>query len=191
MILQNRILYWFREDLSINGNKALHAALTQCDVLIPVYCFDPREFACLHQKGRSESSIIDLIDRVSFLRQNLQKSGSNLLVVNDHIEKIIPSLARVLNVSSVVADYYNEGTTMNTDPIALFRNQKAMEVMNLLRMHSIPVNFISQGTAEIPHYYSVPNFPEINVGDIPSVQQILDKSSLNLKSAGTKEFHQS
>jgi deoxyribodipyrimidine photolyase len=177
MILQNRILYWFREDLSINGNKALHAALTQCDVLIPVYCFDPREFTCLHHKGRSESSIIDLIDRVSYLRQNLQKSGSNLLVVNDHIEKIIPSLARVLNVSSVVADYYNEGTTMSSDPIALFRNQKAMEVMNLLRMHSIPVNFISQGPAEIPHHYSVPNFPEINVGDIPSVQQILDKSA--------------
>jgi len=35
-------LHWFRCDLRIRDNTALHAATTEADVVIPLFIFDPR-----------------------------------------------------------------------------------------------------------------------------------------------------
>lgn len=44
--MEKRIgILWFRLDLRLHDNEALHDALNHCDEIIPVYIFDERIFA--------------------------------------------------------------------------------------------------------------------------------------------------
>jgi deoxyribodipyrimidine photo-lyase len=38
------ILVWFRKDLRIHDNEILTEAVRKGDRIIPIYCFDPRQF---------------------------------------------------------------------------------------------------------------------------------------------------
>lgn len=139
----NRVLFWFRNHLSIHGNPALQNALSVCTELIPVFCFDPREITVSSDSSMHELAANQLINKVSCLREQLQGKGSNLLIVNNHYERIIPSLARVLSVNEVISDPLLTGNEINHHSIQ-FRNQKAEEVKSLLNMHSIPFNHCYQ-----------------------------------------------
>ncbi|HMT29054.1 MAG TPA: deoxyribodipyrimidine photo-lyase [Bacteroidia bacterium] len=170
---RNRILFWFRENLFLNSNPALYTALVEGNELIPVYCFDPREFLLLPNETLTEDYANQQINNVSLLRHNLQLKGSNLLIVTDPYEKIIPSLARILDVHSVVSDIEAPSGTHTFEKISTFRHQKAMEVKGLLNMHSIPVHFVGchdKVQAETPIF---PTFPEINPGQIPTREHFL------------------
>ncbi|MBK7968192.1 MAG: deoxyribodipyrimidine photo-lyase [Bacteroidetes bacterium] len=46
---ENKILFWFRNDLNIQENNALIEALLLSTELIPVFCFDPRESGLIKQ----------------------------------------------------------------------------------------------------------------------------------------------
>jgi deoxyribodipyrimidine photo-lyase len=37
-------LWWLRQDLRTADNEALEGARRQVDALLPVFCFDPRDF---------------------------------------------------------------------------------------------------------------------------------------------------
>ena len=39
------ILIWYRHDLRLHDHEALGQALKENAQIIPVYCFDPRQFA--------------------------------------------------------------------------------------------------------------------------------------------------
>ena len=41
------LVYWFRSDLRLGDNPALHAACASAGRLLPVYCHDPAEDAAL------------------------------------------------------------------------------------------------------------------------------------------------
>ena len=38
------VLVWFRNDLRLHDNEVLTEAIAKSDLIIPVYCFDPRYF---------------------------------------------------------------------------------------------------------------------------------------------------
>lgn len=177
----NRVLFWFRNNLSINGNSSLQSALHSCTELIPVFCFDPREITVTSEPNMQELTANQLINKVAGLREQLKSKGSNLLVVNNYYERIIPSLSRVLNVNEVISDALQSVNEVNYHTI-LFRNQKAEEVKRLLNMHSIPFNLCNQQypTDQIQSIF--PAFPEINSGQMPSVAQFLGHQSNNLRS---------
>lgn len=166
-----RVLFWFRNHLSIHGNPALENALSVCTELIPVFCFDPREFAVTTDYEKYELIANQLITKVSGLREQLQNKGSNLLIVNNHYERIIPSLARVLSVSEVISDPLLTGNETKLHQSIQFRNQKAQEVKSLLNMHSIPFNYCFQPPQTERLHSFFPGFPEINSGQLPSVHQ--------------------
>jgi len=161
----NRILFWFRENLLLDGHEGLCKTLQESKEIIPVYCFDPREYEIQNCNSR------DFLDQqgtaVSTLRKSLQKRGSNLLVVHNYFEKIIPSLARVLVVNKVVTNELVNEHSFSRKELTEFRNKKALEVQNLLNMHSIPLVFEGPCAPlmELPAVF--PGFPEINPGIIP------------------------
>jgi len=165
----NRILFWFRENLLLEGHVGLCKALQESIEIIPVYCFDPRESKIPH--CNSWDFLHQQSSAVSILRKSLQKRGSNLLVVHDQFEKIIPSLARVLIVNKVVTNELVKNPPAGEMELAEFRNQKALEVQKLLNMHSIPLFFEGPCVpgAELPSVF--PGFPEINPGTIPWEQR--------------------
>ena len=149
----------------LDGHEGLCKSLQESKEIIPVYCFDPREYQIPNCNSR------DFLDQqgtaVSILRNSLQKRGSNLLVVHNHFETIIPSLARVLIVKKVVTNELVNNPSSSRKELTEFRNQKALEVQKLLNMHSIPMVFegLCAPVIELPSVF--PGFPEINPGIIP------------------------
>ncbi len=163
---ENKILFWFRNELNLQENSALVEALFLSTEFIPVFCFDPRESGLI--KPESQSYFSTLVDRVSELRQELRLKGSNLLVVHDRYEKIIPSLARVLGVNQVYTDDVAADYKSSNQELERFRNFKALEVKQLLNMHSIAVHLGSCQRIDVRMPQIFPGFPDVNPGEIPA-----------------------
>ncbi|MDQ3050176.1 MAG: deoxyribodipyrimidine photo-lyase [Bacteroidota bacterium] len=164
----NKILFWFRESLCLEGTGGLCKAVADNSEIIPVFCFDPRERDLVKTSFLSAGYLQDQIRSAAALRNELVKRGSNLLVVAHPYEKIIPSLARVLKVTQVITNQLSEPEISAFPELTAFRNQKAREVSQLLGMHSIPVYFEAPGSQKHHLPASFPRFPEINPGRIPS-----------------------
>jgi deoxyribodipyrimidine photo-lyase len=93
-------IVWFRRDLRLHDNPALTRALTEHELVVPVFCLDRRLLA-----GRHRSS-----PRAAFMRgclveldRNLRAAGSRLVVADQPPERAIPELARELRADAVYA----------------------------------------------------------------------------------------
>ncbi len=100
---KKRILIWYRRDLRLHDHKPMYQALQQKAQVIPVYCFDERQFATTSfgfpKTGAFRAQF--LLESVADLRNSLFQLGSNLIVRRGLPEKIIPSLAQELEISAV------------------------------------------------------------------------------------------
>jgi deoxyribodipyrimidine photo-lyase len=105
-----RILLWFRNDLRLHDHEPLHRAIASGAEIIPVYCFDPRQFGKtafgFPKTGAFRAQF--LLESVTDLRRSLHSLGSDLLICRDHPEFIIPHLASKLAISAVF--YHQEAT---------------------------------------------------------------------------------
>jgi deoxyribodipyrimidine photo-lyase len=100
---EKRILIWYRHDLRLHDHEPMAQALQQKAQIIPVYCFDPRQFA-MTSFGFPKTGVFRaqfLLESVADLRNSLIQRGSNLLIRWGYPEEIIPSLARDLKISAV------------------------------------------------------------------------------------------
>ena len=100
---KKRILIWYRRDLRLHDHKPMYQALQQKAQVIPLYCFDERQFATTSfgfpKTGAFRAQF--LLEAVADLRNSLSKLGSNLIVRQGFPETIIPSLAEELDISAV------------------------------------------------------------------------------------------
>ena len=100
---QKRILIWYRRDLRLHDHEPMYQALQQKAQIIPVYCFDERQFATTSfgfpKTGAFRAQF--LLESVADLRNSLSQLGGNLIVRRGLPEKIIPSLAKELDISAV------------------------------------------------------------------------------------------
>ena len=107
---QQRILIWFRNDLRLHDREAIHQALLAKAQIIPVYCFDERQFATTSfgfpKTGKYRAQF--LLESVTDLRNSLQQLGSNLIVRRGWPEKIISAIAKELKIDFV---YYTQEVT--------------------------------------------------------------------------------
>ena len=96
-------IVWFRSDLRLHDHAALSKATSECTSMLPVYCFDPREFGRskhgYDRTGPFRASF--LIQSVADLRQRLKKAGSDLLVRVGRPEEVIPEVARKIGADAV------------------------------------------------------------------------------------------
>lgn len=108
---KQRILIWFRNDLRLHDHKPIHQAAQAQAQIIPVYCFDQREFEQTSfgfpKTGKYRAKF--LLESVADLKQSLQKLGSNLIIRWGFPEQIIPRLAQELNIDAV--HYHQEVTS--------------------------------------------------------------------------------
>jgi deoxyribodipyrimidine photolyase len=160
MDVAGKILFWFRDpELWKEGSEAGLPKI-DCSELIPIYCFDPREGQLIKKNDFHYQQSL----KVYNLRNQLQQRGSNLLVVYHYYESIIPSIARVLNVTRVMSHEVEKQNTNIPVSLAIFRDQKLNEVRFLLDMHSIPLELESSRDTRVPDIF--PAFPSINPGVI-------------------------
>jgi deoxyribodipyrimidine photo-lyase len=118
-MVASRILLWYRNDLRLHDHEPLHLAWFQKAEIIPLYCFDPRQFNKTSYgflktgKFRAKfllESVADLRQQWrSLLRNSSHHAGLNDLIVRrGYPEEVIPQLAEALNISAV---YYHSEVT--------------------------------------------------------------------------------
>ncbi|KAJ6955982.1 hypothetical protein NC652_007168 [Populus alba x Populus x berolinensis] len=98
-------IVWFRNDLRVHDNECLNSANNDSMSVLPVYCFDPRDY------GKSSSGFDKtgpyranfLIESVSDLRKNLQARGSDLVVRVGRPETVLVELAKAIGADAVYA----------------------------------------------------------------------------------------
>lgn len=89
-----RGLVWFRNDLRLHDNEALHLATQQCDELLCVYFIDPRELAET-QYGFTKTGpyrLHFLLETLHQLNASLQAIGGELAVQVSAPEIMLPQL---------------------------------------------------------------------------------------------------
>jgi deoxyribodipyrimidine photo-lyase len=93
--MAQRIVYWFRNDLRLTDNEAFMAATLAAKEVIPVFVFDPRQFAYT-KLGFRRTSVLRaqfLIKAVTNLRSKLREKGGDLLIRIGEPEDIVAQLA--------------------------------------------------------------------------------------------------
>ncbi|XP_068644975.1 blue-light photoreceptor PHR2-like [Aristolochia californica] len=103
--LRRATVVWFRNDLRLHDNEALSAAHNDSLSVLPVYCFDPRDY------GKSSSGFDKtgpyratfLIQSVFDLRRNLHSRGSDLIVRIGKPESVLLELAKAVGAEAVYA----------------------------------------------------------------------------------------
>jgi deoxyribodipyrimidine photo-lyase len=148
-------IVWFRSDLRLLDNVALHEATQKSARVYAVYCFDPRQFTeteigiCKTGPYRAQF----LLESVADLRENLRKRGGDLIVRQGIAENVIAQLARETGATAVFAS--KEAT----------HEESAVEASleKLLNAQGVELNLVWQST--LLHIDDIP-WPIKNVPDI-------------------------
>ncbi|KAL9261535.1 Blue-light photoreceptor PHR2-like protein, partial [Drosera capensis] len=98
-------IVWFRNDLRVHDNECLNSANNESVSVLPVYCFDPRDY------GKSSSGFDKtgpyratfLIESVSDLRRSLRERGSDLVVRIGRPETVLVEMAKAIGADAVYA----------------------------------------------------------------------------------------
>jgi deoxyribodipyrimidine photo-lyase len=105
-----RILIWFRADLRLHDHAPLQAALKSDAQVVPVYCFDPRQFGQtpfgFAKTGAFRAQFLQ--ESILNLRHSLQSLGNNLMLRQGYPEQVIPELAQTLDCDAV---YFHQEAT--------------------------------------------------------------------------------
>jgi deoxyribodipyrimidine photo-lyase len=98
-------IVWYRNDLRLHDHIPLTQALNRFDIVVPVYCFDPRDFeknsVKLPKTGPFRAKF--LIETVSDLRGSFRKIGGDLVIRVGRPEVEIAKIAKQLKTSDVYA----------------------------------------------------------------------------------------
>ena len=168
--MSQRILIWYRNDLRVHDLLALDEAVQQGAEIVPVFCFDDRDFGETDFGFPKTSNYRAqfLIESVADLRNSLQQLGSNLVVRRGLPEEIIPAIAEQLKVDSV--SYSKEVTS----------DEKRVEkkLRKALAAKNIKVNTYWEATLYLPEDlpFSIQETPELYTNFRKQVEK---KSEIN------------
>ena len=120
------IIVWFKTDLRLHDNETLIKAITQGDVIVPVYCFDESHF-CNSEYGFQKTGSFRakfLLESLTDLDNNLRELGSGLVILKGKPEVEIPKIVSLYKSNKVVAKRevsYEERQTESKVQEALFK----------------------------------------------------------------------
>jgi deoxyribodipyrimidine photo-lyase len=193
---QPKILIWYRNDLRLHDHEPIYSALEEKAQIIPFYCFDERQFNTTSfgfpVLGKYRAQF--LLESIRDLRNSLQKLGSDLVIRRGLTEKIIAELAKELNITAV---YFQKEVT--SEETALEKKLKqSLEKIGVktasfwgvtlyfpddlpFKISQIPELFTSfrkkveaNSTIKptLPTPTKLPKLPEIEVGEIPAIEEL-------------------
>ncbi|XP_027354404.1 cryptochrome DASH, chloroplastic/mitochondrial isoform X2 [Abrus precatorius] len=113
-------IVWFRNDLRVLDNEALFKAWLSSEIVLPVYCVDPRLFATTYHFGFPKTGALRaqfLLECLADLRKNLIKKGLNLLIRHGKPEDILPSLAKAFGAHTVYAQKETCSEELNVESL--------------------------------------------------------------------------
>jgi len=202
-----RILIWFRNDLRLHDHEPLHRALENKAEIIPLYCFDPRQFGetsfGFEKTGAYRAQF--LLETVADLQKGLRALGSNLIIRHGQPEAEIPKLVESLSIDAV---YWHEEVTQEETNIeravekALNQRKITSEVywgttlyhpddlpFEMNRLPEVFTQFRKSAEKEVavsptfPTPTKLPPLPEAaEVGTLPSLTELgLDPTAIDSK----------
>jgi len=111
---EKRILIWYRSDLRLHDHEPLNKAAKSGAKIIPVYCFDDRQFEKstfgFAKTGAFRAQF--LLESVADLRKSLQVLGSDLVILRGKPEVEVATLAQQLEATAVY--FHQEATREET-----------------------------------------------------------------------------
>lgn len=183
---------WFRNNLRVHDNEALHRG-QKYDHVIPVYVVDPRWFDRtsfgFFKTGEHRARF--LIETLENLRYNLQDLGSNLIIRYGKAEDVLSQLSESINAEVIIAS-----KEVTSEEIAIEQAVEAQVKAELQFVYDRPLfhredipyepdnipkvftNFRKQveKKSEVLECFEVPStlsMPDVdNTGDIPSMQDL-------------------
>lgn len=94
-------IHWFRRDLRLSDNTALAAASRACDVVVPLFVFDPN---ILEAPDIGAPRVAYLLDCLTALQERLAGSGAPLILRRGDPVVEVVDLARRIGASVVCAN---------------------------------------------------------------------------------------
>ena len=113
--MKKTVIHWFRNDLRLHDNPALHQACQDAQIVLPVYILDPALVETLPGRSFPRTGghrMRFLLESLADLRHNLQQQGSDLLICTGDPRQVLADLVRQHEVSAVYAG--QEATTEET-----------------------------------------------------------------------------
>ena len=94
-------IHWFRRDLRLNDNHALHAALTIGLPVLPIFIFDT---TILQHLPKKDARVEFIHASLSSMQEKLISSGSSLRVYKGNPEEIFKEITEEYNVQHLFAN---------------------------------------------------------------------------------------
>ena len=193
---QKTIIIWYRNDLRLHDHEPLYQACQEKADIIPIYCFDSRQFATTSfgfpKTGKYRAQF--LLESVQNLRQSLEKRGSNLIVRQGLPEVEISNLAEQLKVDAV---YYHQEVTAEELAVEKSLKQALSNIgikikefwgstlylpedlpFNITHIPELFTNFRKQVEKKsaveepLPTPTKLPSLPKIELGNIPTSAEL-------------------
>jgi deoxyribodipyrimidine photo-lyase len=189
-----KILLWYRHDLRLHDHQPLVQALKEGASVIPLYCFDDRQFGQTRfgfpKTGGFRSQF--LLESIVDLRSSWQARGSDLVIRRGLPEVVIPELVAAWGMTDV---YYHDEVTAEEIAVstALERSLKPLNVNcksfwghTLYSLEDLPFNLPNlpelftrfrkdverdcQIKSPLPTPVSLPPLPvDLDPGELPSL----------------------
>ena len=142
MVKGNTILFWFREELCLRDIELYEYATGNNADIIPVFCFDPREEIFSNKNVQTPELNFQIPEGIAAFCEKLHEQGTHVVLFHDSVEKVIPSLARVLSARKVLTGALLLPEKSISPALTEFKNQKVLEVASILNLHSISLEFL-------------------------------------------------
>jgi deoxyribodipyrimidine photo-lyase len=94
-------LHWFRADLRLSDNTALHAAVTESEAVVPVFIFDPQ---ILKAPDTGAPIVGFMLACLESLEKNIEFAGGKLIFRHGLVEEVMPALWRETGATAL---YFN------------------------------------------------------------------------------------
>jgi len=94
-------VHWFRCDLRLSDNTALHAAVKASDIIVPIFIFDPK---ILKSPDISANQVAFMIECLRSLEKNIEVVGGKLIFRHG---PVLDEMRAVFRESGAHALYYN------------------------------------------------------------------------------------
>ncbi len=131
-------VHWFRCDLRLSDNSALHAAVAASDFVVPIFIFDPK---ILKAPEACANQVAFMLECLRSLEKNIEAAGGKLILRHG---PVLEEMKKVLRETGAHALYYNR----DYEPYA---RERDAAVEKLARSLDVEVHSFKDNCLHEPH----------------------------------------